>query len=446
MGTDVAPGSKDWRATVAVYSSRRMVIVLLMGLASGLPLLLTLSTLSYWLSKVGVDKTTIGLFALVGIPYSFKFVWAPIIDHVRLPVLSAWLGRRRGWLLLLQACLAVAILIMGMTDPTLAPLTVAAAAVAVAFFSASQDIVIDAYRIEILHEEEQGAGAAATQTGYRVGLIIAGAGAIALSDFIGWPAIFTLLAAIIVVCMVVTLLAPEPAEPARAPVAAERRIDADRLALLTQWIKRAVIDPFADFMGRRGWLVILAFVLLYKFGDAIGGVMANPFYNELGFTGVEIASISKVFGVVMTVVGAIAGGALVARIGLFKALVVGGILQAVTNLLFALLAVTGKDLTMLAVAIGADNFTGGLGSAAFVAYLSSLCNRAFTGTQYALLTSFMAAGRTMLSSGGGWLADHMDWASFFVLTTFLAIPGLLLLFWLSRLYPAAPRAAVPERA
>ncbi|HET6222735.1 MAG TPA: MFS transporter [Dongiaceae bacterium] len=208
MSTDVAPGSKDWRATVAVYSSRRMVIVLLMGLASGLPLLLTLSTLSYWLSKVGVDKTTIGLFALVGIPYSFKFVWAPIIDHVRLPVLSAWLGRRRGWLLLLQACLAVAILIMGMTDPTLAPLTVAAAAVAVAFFSASQDIVIDAYRIEILREEEQGAGAAATQTGYRVGLIIAGAGAIALSDFIGWPAIFTLLAAIIVVCMVVTLLAP----------------------------------------------------------------------------------------------------------------------------------------------------------------------------------------------------------------------------------------------
>ncbi|HET6222076.1 MAG TPA: MFS transporter, partial [Dongiaceae bacterium] len=376
----------------------------------------------------------------------FKFVWAPIIDHVRLPVLSAWLGRRRGWLLLLQACLAVAILIMGMTDPTLAPLTVAAAAVAVAFFSASQDIVIDAYRIEILHEEEQGAGAAATQTGYRVGLIIAGAGAIALSDFIGWPAIFTLLAAIIVVCMVVTLLAPEPAEPARAPVAAERRVDADRLALLTQWIKRAVIDPFADFMGRRGWLVILAFVLLYKFGDAIGGVMTNPFYNELGFTGVEIASISKVFGVIMTVVGAIAGGALVARIGLFKALVVGGILQAVTNLLFALLAVTGKDLTMLAVAIGADNFTGGLGSAAFVAYLSSLCNRAFTGTQYALLTSFMAAGRTMLSSGGGWLADHMDWASFFVLTTFLAVPGLLLLFWLSRLYPAAPRAALPERA
>jgi PAT family beta-lactamase induction signal transducer AmpG len=446
MSTDVAPGSKDWRATVAVYSSRRMVIVLLMGLASGLPLLLTLSTLSYWLSKVGVDKTTIGLFALVGIPYSFKFVWAPIIDHVRLPLLSAWLGRRRGWLLLLQACLAVAILIMGMTDPTVAPLTVAAAAVAVAFFSASQDIVIDAYRIEILHEEEQGAGAAATQTGYRVGLIVAGAGAVALSDFVGWPVIFTLLAAIIVLCMVVTLLAPEPAEPIRPSVAAEESTGADRLLLLAEWIKRAVIDPFADFMKRRGWLVILAFVLLYKFGDAIGGVMANPFYNELGFTGVEIASITKVFGVIMTVVGTIAGGALVARIGLFKALVVGGVLQAVTNLLFALLAVTGKDLTMLAVAIGADNFTGGLGSAAFVGYLSGLCNRAFTGTQYALLTSFMAAGRTMLSSGGGWLADHMDWASFFMLTTLLAVPGLLLLFWLTRLYPAAPRAALAERA
>jgi PAT family beta-lactamase induction signal transducer AmpG len=327
-----------------------------------------------------------------------------------------------------------------------APLTVAAAEVAVAFFSASQDIVIDAYRIEILHEDEQGAGAAATQTGYRVGLIIAGAGAVALSDFVGWSVIFTILAAIIVLCMIVTLLAPEPVEPVELSGATEWESSPDRLLLLTQWIRRAVIDPFADFMKRRGWVVILAFVLLYKFGDAIGGVMANPFYNELGFTGVEIASISKVFGVIMTVVGAIAGGALVARIGLFKALVVGGVLQAVTNLLFALLAVTGKDLTMLAVAIGADNFTGGLGSAAFVAYLSGLCNRAFTGTQYALLTSFMAAGRTMLSSGGGWLADHMDWASFFVVTTLLAVPGLLLLFWLTRLYPAAPNAAMPERA
>ena len=436
-----AEKARDWYGAIEVYLNRRILFVLLMGVASGLPLLLTLSTLSYWLSKVGVDKTTIGLFALVGIPYSFKFVWAPIIDQVRLPILSKLLGRRRSWLVLIQAFLAGAIVLMGMTDPTVAPLTVAAAAVAVAFFSASQDIVIDAYRIDILREEEQGAGAAVTQGGYRIGLLIAGAGAIALSDFIGWPAIFAMLAAIIVVSMVVTILAPEPPEPSSTRRTSHRRYDVDAFL---EWAKIAVIHPFTDFMKHRGWLVILAFVLLYKFGDAIGGVMANPFYNELGFSGVEIASISKVFGVIATVVGTLAGGVLVARLGVLKALVVGGILQAVTNLLFALLAVIGRDLTMLTVAIGADNFTGGLGSAAFVAYLSSLCNRAFTATQYALLTSLMAAGRTILSSGGGWLADRTDWASFFVLTTLLAIPGLLLLFWLSRLYPTPARAVSAE--
>jgi len=436
-----ADKARGWFDAIEVYLNRRILFVLLMGIASGLPLLLTLSTLSYWLSKVGVDKTTIGLFALVGIPYTFKFAWAPIIDQLRLPFLATLLGRRRSWLVLIQAFLAGAIFVMGMTDPTSAPLTVAAAAVAVAFFSASQDIVIDAYRIDILREEEQGAGAAVTQAGYRVGLLIAGAGVIALSDFVGWPAIFAMLAAIIAASMLVTLLAPEPPEPASSSPSERRPVDVEFFAA---WIKRAVFDPFIDFMKHRGWLIILAFVLLYKFGDAIGGVMANPFYNELGFTGVEIASITKVFGIIATVVGTFAGGALVARLGLLKALVVGGVLQAATNLLFALLAVTGKDLTMLTVAIGADNFTGGLGSAAFVAYLSSLCNRAFTATQYALLTSLMAAGRTILSSGGGWLADNTDWASFFVLTTFLAVPGLLLLFWLSRLYPTPARAVSAE--
>lgn len=424
---------RNWAAALEVYFSRRNLFVLLMGVASGLPLLLTLSTLSYWLSKVGVNKTTIGLFALVGIPYSFKFLWAPLIDHVRLPILNRVLGRRRSWLVLIQAFLAAAIFFMGMTNPAVAPLSVAAAAVAVAFFSASQDIVIDAYRIEILRDEEQGAGAAVTQAGYRIGLVIAGAGAIALSDYVDWPTVFAVLAGVMVVGMVATVLAPEPPEPPPAEPAAQSGFQAD--AVLA-WIKRAGIDPFIDFMHHRGWLIILAFVLLYKFGDAIGGVMANPFYIELGFSGVEIASITKLFGVLATVVGTLAGGILVARLGFFKALVIGGILQAVTNLLFALLAVSGKDIGMLTVAIGADNFTGGLGSAAFVAYLSSLCSRAFTATQYALLTSLMAVGRTMLSSGGGWLADHMDWASFFVLTTLLAVPGLLLLLWLSRLYPA----------
>lgn len=415
------PSTRGWRAALAVYRDRRLFFILLMGFASGLPLLLTLSTLSYWLASLGVDKTSIGLFAMVGLPYTLKFLWAPVLDHVRLPPLTTWFGRRRGWGLALQGGLILAILWLGSSDPVAAPWLTAAAALTVAFFSASQDIVIDAYRIEVLEEHEQGAGAAATQAGYRVGLLAAGAGAIALSDFVAWPVVFAALAALVLVGTLAFLFAPRPQRT--IPRAEQSTHD---------WLETAVIAPFRDFLQRGGWLVILAFILLYKFGDAIGGVMANPFYIEVGFTGVEIASVTKVFGMVATLAGVFAGGVLVARYGIFPALIVGGILQAASNLLFAAQAVVGHDVAFLALTIGADNFTGGLGSAAFVAYLSSLCNPAFTGTQYALLTSFMAAGRTVLSSGGGWLADQVDWVTFFVLTTGLAIPGLLLLLWLMR--------------
>jgi PAT family beta-lactamase induction signal transducer AmpG len=428
---------RGWADAIAVYRDRRLLFILLMGFSSGLPLLLTLSTLSYWLAKLGVDKTSIGLFALVGLPYSLKFLWAPVLDHVRPPVLVRRLGRRRGWALVAQAALMASMLALGASDPVAAPVATAAAALAVAFFSASQDIVVDAYRIEILEEHEQGAGAAATQTGYRFGLLAAGAGAIALSDFLAWPAVFAVLSTLVLVGVVAVLLAPDPEVAGRAAAARGETAGARDLGA---WIETAVVAPFADFLRRPGWVVILAFVLLYKFGDAIGGVMANPFYVELGFTGVEIASVTKVFGLVATLVGVFAGGLLVARYGVFQALIAGGVLQAVTNLLFALQAAVGHDVAILALTIGADNFTGGLGSAAFVAYLSNLCNTAFTGTQYALLTSFMAAGRTVLSSGGGWLADQMDWIAFFVLTTGLAAPGLLLLLWLMRLQAEA-RAA-----
>jgi PAT family beta-lactamase induction signal transducer AmpG len=417
---------RGWRGAIALYGDRRLVLILLMGFASGLPLPLTLATLSFWLARVGVDKTAIGLFALVGLPYTLKFVWAPILDHVRAPLLGRLFGRRRGWALLIQAALIAAILGLGASDPVLAPWATAAAAVAVAFFSASQDIVIDAYRIEILEESEQGAGAAATQTGYRLGALLAGAGAIALSDFIGWFAVFAILAGFVLIGTVAMLIATEPAASARRP-----KIDR------TTWLQTAVVAPFADFLRRPGWLAILVFILLYKFGDAISGVMANPFFVEMGFSGVEIAAVTKVFGVLATLGGVVVGGVLVARFGLFIGLAVGGILQAVTNLLYAVQAGVGHDIALLTAVIGADNFTGGLGSAAFVAYLSSLCSRAFTGTQFALLTSLMAAGRTVLSSGGGWLADSMEWAAFFTLTAALAVPGLLLLWRVSRVRVAA---------
>ncbi|MHA1599627.1 MAG: AmpG family muropeptide MFS transporter [Alphaproteobacteria bacterium] len=420
-----APRRRNWRAALAVYGDRRLVVILLMGFASGLPLPLTLATLSFWLARVGVDKTAIGLFALVGLPYGLKFIWAPVLDHLRAPILGRIFGRRRGWALLTQAALIVAILCLGASDPLNAPWTTAAAALAVAFCSASQDIAIDAYRIEILEDFEQGAGAAATQTGYRIGLLVAGAGAIALSDFIGWFTVFAILACFVLIGTIAVLIAPEP-----APESGRRALSREN------WLQTAVLAPFTDFLRRPGWLAILAFILLYKFGDAIGGVMANPFFVELGFTGVEIASITKVFGLLATFGGIVAGGVLVARYGLFPALAIGGVLQAVTNFLYAAQAQAGHDIVFLAATIGADNFTGGLGSAAFVAYLSSLCNRAFTGTQFALLTSLMAVGRTVLSSGGGWLADHMDWVAFFSLTAALAVPGLLLLLWLARLQSA----------
>jgi PAT family beta-lactamase induction signal transducer AmpG len=440
-----ATSIRTWWPPLAVYLTPRMLIILAMGFAQGLPLLLTLSTLSYWLAKVGVDKTTIGLFAAVGTPYTFKFLWSPIIDQLRLPLLGRLLGRRRSWLLLTQLLLTAAILLMGFTNPAVNPMSTAIMAIVIAFLSASQDIVIDAFRIEILPAEEQGQGAAAIQTGYRFGMLLAGAGAIALSDFFSWPIVFTVLACAMAATMLVTLFAPEPTTPLR-----QTRRD------YRQLLKEAVYDPFADFMRRRGWVIILLFVLFYKYGDALGGTMANPFYVEMGFSGSEVAAISKLWGVWMTVAGALIGGVAVARWGVFSALLIGGILQAVTNFAFAYVATQGHDLPALTIAITLDNLAGGAAGAALVAYLSGLCNIAFTATQYALLTSFMALGRTWLSTGSGWLAEQTDWVTFWISTVVLALPGLLLLLWIMRLYrphenlrsslasPIAPADALPR--
>jgi PAT family beta-lactamase induction signal transducer AmpG len=430
---------RAWRDSLAVYGDRRMLVIFLMGFSSGLPLLLGFSTLSYWLAKVEVDKTTIGLFALVATPYAFKFAWAPLLDHLPVPLMTRRFGRRRGWLLTVQVLLMAAIVALGSTDPTARPVLTALAAVVVAFLSASQDIVIDAYRIDILDDHEQGAGSAATQTGYRFGLLAAGAGALALSDYISWFWVYAVMAALVAIGMVATLIGPEPGDPRPA---AARAGPAEPVAeRAVRFFKHAVLDPFLDFLTRPAWLAVLLFALLYKFGDAIGGVMANPFFYDIGFTGVEIASVTKVLGVAATLLGVFVGGLVVARWGIYWGLLVGGVLQALTNLLFAAQAAVGHDVGFLALVIGADNFTGGLGSAAFVAYLSSLCSAAYTATQYALLTSLMAFGRTVMSSWGGWLADQLDWTTFFVATTALAGPGLVLLLWLMRVDRAARAGA-----
>jgi PAT family beta-lactamase induction signal transducer AmpG len=432
-----------WLDSLRVYREPRMLAVLFMGFSSGLPLPLTFGTLSFWLAETGISRTSIGLFALIGISYSFKFLWSPFIDRLPLPWISRRFGRRRGWALSLQVLLALAILALGFTDPRTDPFLVALCAVIVAFLSASQDIVIDAYRIELLKPEEQGAGAAATQWGYRFGMIASSAGALFVAEFGGWTIAFAIMAALMGVGMLTVWLTPEPTHSAAALEPMPGNTAAERVVA---WVQRAVIAPFADFMTRPGWVAILVFVVLYKFGDALAGVMANPFYVAMGFTKLEVASISKVFGVAATLAGLAAGGIIVYRLGLYQALLACGVLQAISNLMYALQSVVGHDVAMLTVTIGIENFTGGMGSAAFVAYLSSLCNVAFTATQYALLSSLATVGRTTLSASGGWLSDQLDWVVFFTLTTLAAVPGILMVLWLMRKFPLRMPVARPALA
>jgi PAT family beta-lactamase induction signal transducer AmpG len=416
-----------WRRAVAAYREPRLLAVLFMGFSSGLPLPLTFGTLSFRLAQSGVSRTTIGLFALVGISYNFKFLWSPLIDRLPLPLLTGRLGRRRGWALAIQAALALAILALGFSDPGADAASTAMLAVIVAFLSASQDIVIDAYRIELLTPAEQGAGAAATQWGYRLGMIAAGAGALYAAQYGGWHVAYALMALLMGIGMVTVWLTPEP-EASRLVIPT----GGQGLKAMLDWLRAAVVAPLGDFFGREFWAPILLFVVLYKFGDALAGVMANPLYVSLGFKAGEVAAISKVFGVFATLVGLALGGAAVARWGLFPSLLICGVLQTLSNLMYIPLTLAGHDNLMLAVSIAVENVTGGLGSAAFVAYMSRLCNINFTATQYALLSSLSAVGRTTLAASGGWLADRFGWIEFFVITVFAGVPGMLVLIWLMR--------------
>jgi len=398
-----------------------------MGFSSGLPLALTFGTLSFWLSEVGVSRTSIGLFALVGISYSVKFLWSPVIDRMPIPLVTSRFGRRRGWALAIQPALALAILALGLTDPRSDPGATAIAAVVVAFLSASQDIVIDAYRVELLRPEEQGAGAAATQWGYRIGMLVASAGALYAASFGGWSFAYGLMAALMAVGMATVWLTPEPGIGPLETLAGD-----SALSRIVAWLERAVLAPFADMFSRRGAVAILAFVILYKFGDALAGTMSNPLYVALGFTKVEAANIAKIYGFLASLAGLTLGGIVVLRIGVFRALLVCGVLQMLANLMYVLQAWAGHSLPILALTIGVENLTGAMGSTAFVAYLSGLCNLAFTATQYALLTSLAAVGRTTLSASGGALADMVGWSPFFVIATLACLPGLVLLVRIMR--------------
>jgi PAT family beta-lactamase induction signal transducer AmpG len=411
---------QTWIASWSVYFERRVAALLFFGFSSGLPLLLVYSTLSAWLKDEGVSLTAIGLFSWASTAYTLKFVWAPIVDRVPLPLLTQKLGQRRSWMVLSQVAIIGAILALGATDPSEDLWPVAFWAVVLAFASATQDIGIDAYRVEILEDDQQGAGAANLVVGYRIALLAAGAGALIIADFWDWQVAYAAMAGLMIVGVATVLLNKEPVRPTT-----------------TESFTDAVVGPFLDFMSRPHWLMILLFVALYKYGDALLGVMANPFYLEIGFSKTEIGLVSKGYGLVMTLIGGFLGGVLVARMDILKALMVCGVLQALSNLAFAAQAWVGYSIPMLAVTISIENFTGGMATIAFIAYLSGLCNIAYTATQYALLSSLMAFARTIFASGGGWLADQIDWVTYFLVTTVAAIPGLLLLMWLIRKFSPA---------
>ena len=440
-----------WRDALAVYRDRRVLSLLFLGFSSGLPLALTGATLAARLEQAGVSLTEIGLFGLVGIAYTLKFVWSPLVDRMPLPVLTRRFGRRRGWMLLAQAALMLGIAGMAPVDPG-APDGLSRTvlwAVIVAFASATQDIVIDAYRTEILEDSKLGAGAANLVFGYRIAMLVSGGGALIIAAYGGWAMAYAVMAAAMLIGMATVLLNPEPrirttAESERLEAAAATRFAAAPAGIraTATWFHSAVVCPFAEFMTRPGWVAILLFIVLYKYGDALLGFMATPFYLRMGFSLAEVGVVSKGWGLAMTLLGAGLGGWMVARFGILKSLLICGVLQAMSNLVFAAQAWVGYSLPMLTVTIGVENLTGGMGTTAFVAYLSSLCNVAYTATQYALLSSLMAAARTALAAGGGWLADQTGWIVFFLLTTLAALPGLLLLLWMMRRFqPAAERAA-----
>ena len=405
--------------------------MLFLGFSAGLPLLLVLGTLSFWLREAGIDRTTIGHLSWVGLAYGFKWAWSPLVDRLPIPLLTRWLGRRRSWLLLSQIVIMLALCSMALTDPQLSLTPVVWGALAVAFASATQDIALDAYRIESASTERQGALAATYQTGYRIAMIWAGAGVLwiaARAEVTGvaqyqsgaWQTAYFVMAASMLVGVLTVLLSPEPAHRVIAPA-----------KNIGEWVQGALVAPFADFLGRYRWhaALILALIAIYRISDVVMGIMANPFYVDMGYTKDEVAAVTKIYGVIMTLVGAFIGGVLSMRYGVMRILMLGAILSAATNLLFAWLAGHGHDVRALIAVVSADNLSSGIASAAFIAYLSGLTNIRYSATQYALFSSLMLLLPKFLAGFSGQYVDSFGYAPFFVATALLGVPvlGLILL-------------------
>ena len=440
-----------WLQTLRVYLEPASLRMLTLGFSAGLPLLLVLGTLSFRLREAGIDRSTIGYLSWVGLAYGFKWLWAPLVDRMPLPLLTRWLGRRRSWLLLSQALIVAGLVGMALADPRLTLGPIVWCALAVAFGSATQDIALDAFRIESADSNHQAALAASYQTGYRLAMIWAGAGVLwiaaraevapAVAQVVGqgvgqalaqgaaayqngaWQAAYLAMAASMAVGVVTVLFSREPV-PVVLPPAKNA----------AEWIKGAVVDPFADFLGRYGWQAaqILALIAVYRISDVVMGIMANPFYVDMGFTKDEVAAVTKVYGVVMTLVGAFIGGVLSMRLGVMRILMLGAVLSAASNLLFAWLAGHGHDVTALIAVVSADNLASGIASAAFIAYLSSLTNVSYSATQYALFSSMMLLLPKFVAGFSGDYVDAFGYAHFFTATALLGLPVLVLVALASR--------------
>lgn len=423
----------SWREALRVYRQPRVFGMIFLGFAAGLPFLLVFSTLSAWLRDEGVSRSVIGFFSWVGITYSIKVLWAPVIDHLRIPYLTNLLGKRRSWMLLAQIGIALGLLGMAFGNTATALTSIALLAVWIAFCSATQDIVVDAYRIEALDPEYQGAMAATYVFGYRVALLVAGAGAFYVAEFGSWRLAYITMAALMGVGIITTLIIREPKhKPQPDSKLAPLQAGQPRLVRMAYWFKTAVVEPFVEFFTRNGVFAIwiLGLIAIYKISDITMGVMANPFYLDLGFSKKEIADVTKVFGFFMTIAGAVIGGILVTRFGIMRPLLLGAIMVACTNLLFAVLAINEPSLTLLATVVSADNLSGGLATSAFIAYLSSLTNQAYTATQYALFSSLMTLPAKFLGGFSGLVVDGQGYAFFFVYAATIGLPAILLVFFL----------------
>ena len=411
-------------ALVKVVFSSRMAVTFLMGFSCGLPLLLTLSVLQAWMKEEGVDLTVIGLMSLVGIPYTVKFLWAPLLDRMTLP----FLGRRRGWLFLAQLSLMAAIAGLGLSNPKFHPLMLAGAAFLVTFFSASQDIVVDAYRRETLSDAELGLGSSLYVNGYRVGMLLASGGGLILADHLPFSMVYLIMAASMIPGMATTFYSKEPDHPFGVPGT----------------LSEAVFAPLREYFTRNGAWWILAFILCYKLGDSMASTMTTPFYLDIGYSKTEIGAVVKLFGFWATIAGSLVGGIWMIRIGIGSSLWIFGILQAVSTAGFMVLTYTGPSVAALSAVIAFENFTSGMGTSAFTAFMASMTHKRFTATQYALLSSLMGVPRVLVSAPTGFLAKVMGWNWFFAACVLAAIPGLLILLRFSDWSAAGVQSAVPD--